>query len=64
MKKKHVEIAKDDLRGWVLPEALPAWERNGWTRVDDGSSESGDQPVADQANPTGDEPSVHEGGDQ
>ena len=25
---------------WVLPSAVPVWERNGWTAVDDRSSET------------------------
>lgn len=36
---QHVEIQKGELRGRVLPRSLPTWEANGWTRVDDGSSE-------------------------
>lgn len=48
MKKKYVEIANS--RGdhaKVMPSSVKLWERNGWTVVDDGSSETPDQ-VEDQ----------------
>lgn len=38
-KPKFVKITKDGLEGEVVKSALPAWERNGWTAVDDESSE-------------------------
>jgi len=34
-----VKIEKDGIEGEVTREALKAWERNGWTAVDDGSSD-------------------------
>jgi hypothetical protein len=33
-----ISITKDGETGQCMPSALPAWERNGWTRADDGSS--------------------------
>jgi len=38
-KQRFVKITKDDLQGECLPSAVDAWERNGWTVVDDGVSE-------------------------
>jgi|SoimicMinimDraft_3_1059731.scaffolds.fasta_scaffold599497_2 hypothetical protein len=34
-----ISITKDGETGQCMPSALPTWERNGWTRADDGSSE-------------------------
>jgi hypothetical protein len=39
MAVQRVKIAKDNMRAEVMPSAVPAWERNGWTVADDGSSE-------------------------
>jgi hypothetical protein len=36
---KRVKITKDGTEAYCMPVAVPAWERNGWTRADDGSSE-------------------------
>jgi hypothetical protein len=33
-----INITKGDETGQCMPSALPVWERNGWTRADDGSS--------------------------
>jgi hypothetical protein len=38
-RSKQIKITKDGEEGYALESALPAWERNGWTRADDGSSE-------------------------
>jgi hypothetical protein len=35
----RVKITKDGMDAEVMPTAVPAWERNGWTVADDGSSE-------------------------
>lgn len=59
-KAKTVQITKDDMTGYVLEKAVPAWERNGWTAVDDGSSESGEVPEAPPAKAD----QKNEGGDQ
>jgi len=40
MAQKEIKITKDDQEGFCMPSALAAWERNGWTRADDGSSEN------------------------
>lgn len=39
-KQKLVTIKNGDLESRVLPGSVAAWERNGWTAVDDGSSEA------------------------
>lgn len=48
-KLQTVKIEKDGITGEVTKESLKAWERNGWTAVDDGSSNqpesSGDDTV-------------------
>lgn len=46
-KPKKVKIKKDGVTGECLASAVTAWERNGWTVVDDGNSEtdSGNQTV-------------------
>jgi len=36
---KEVKITKGDQEGFCMEEAVGAWERNGWTRADDGSEE-------------------------
>lgn len=38
--KKTVTIAKGDIRAEVLPSSVQGWQENGWTLVDDGSSET------------------------
>ena len=41
MSKKMVEMAnKDGDHQKVMPSAVKVWQRNGWTVVDDGSSET------------------------
>jgi hypothetical protein len=35
---QQVKIVKDGQEGFCLESSFPAWERNGWTRADDGSS--------------------------
>jgi len=52
-KTKWIEITYDDQTARVLPESVPAWEENGWTVVEDGSSES--QPV-EKAEPAKSQP--------
>jgi hypothetical protein len=37
-KTKFAKIEKDGIEGECLPSAAKAWERDGWTVVDDGSS--------------------------
>jgi hypothetical protein len=49
-KTKMVKITKDDQEAEVLKSAVRAWERNGWTVVDDGDSE--DAPVAATGDPS------------
>jgi hypothetical protein len=39
--REQVHIVNGDIHGFCLPSALGAWESNGWTVVDDGSSETG-----------------------
>lgn len=46
MAQQQVRITKDDQEGYCLPESVAAWERNGWTRADDGSSEEAAAPQA------------------
>jgi hypothetical protein len=47
-KPKYIEIEKDGQKGKCLPSSLPAWERNGWTAVDDGTStEKDEEPTED-----------------
>ena len=51
-KQKQIKITfkgedGETQEGWVTEEALPGWEANGWTVVEDGSSESA--PVVTQA---------------
>lgn len=38
-RSKQIKITKDGEEGYALASSLPAWERNGWTVADDGSSE-------------------------
>ena len=43
---KQIKITKDGQEGYCLESSLKAWERNGWTRADDGSSEEEAQVTA------------------
>jgi hypothetical protein len=36
---KEVKITKDGQEGYCLESSVKAWERNGWTRADDGGNE-------------------------
>jgi hypothetical protein len=36
--EKQVKITKDDQEAVVMESSVKVWERNGWTRADDGSS--------------------------
>ena len=38
-KQREIEIEKDGQTASVLASAVEAWKRNGWTVVDDGSSD-------------------------
>lgn len=38
-KRKHVVIEMGGVTGKCLPSALEVWQRNGWTVVDDGTSQ-------------------------
>jgi len=38
-KHSYIQIQKGDLVAEVIPSAVRAWKRNGWTVVDDESSE-------------------------
>ena len=38
-KQQEVKIQKGDLVGTVLASSVATWKRNGWTVVDDGSSD-------------------------
>lgn len=42
---KEVQIRHEEtgLESTCLSESLPAWERAGWTLVDDGSSDAGEE---------------------
>jgi hypothetical protein len=55
-RSKQIKIVKDDQEGFCLESSLSAWERHGWTRADDGSSEEEAQvtqnPVETQAKAT------------
>ena len=53
MGRGQVKITKDDQEGMVTPESVAAWERNGWTRVDDGSSEQSAAPKQPDTNEEG-----------
>ncbi len=43
---QQIKITKDGEEGYVLRESVKAWERNGWTVADDGSSEEQDASTA------------------
>ena len=64
MKPKFVTIKKDDTEARCLASATDVWARHGWTVVDDGSSESGAQPVTAEASPNPEPTNQNEGGDQ
>ena len=49
-KLRFVKIEKDGIEAEVLPESVKAWERNGWTAVDDGSSEQAEAEAPENAN--------------
>jgi hypothetical protein len=38
-RSKQIKITNGDEEGYALESSLAMWERNGWTRADDGSSE-------------------------
>ena len=38
-RQQNVKITKDGEEGYCLESAVATWEKNGWTRADDGSSE-------------------------
>jgi hypothetical protein len=40
-KPTYVQIAKGDIIGSCTQESVESWERDGWTVVDDSSSETG-----------------------
>jgi hypothetical protein len=35
---KEIKVKKDDQEAVIQERSLPVYERNGWTRADDGSS--------------------------
>jgi len=43
--RRYVKLEKDGIEGECLPSAVEAWKRNGWTVVDDGTSEADEQAV-------------------
>jgi len=45
--RKMVSIKKDGVVAECMPEAVPVWEADGWTLVEDGSSggDESDQPL-------------------
>jgi hypothetical protein len=52
MAAKQVKITSEDgQEGFVMEESVRAWERHGWTRADDGSSEEAAAPQAPKAAP-------------
>lgn len=38
-RQQQIKITKDGEEGYCLESSVAAWERNGWTRADDGSSD-------------------------
>jgi hypothetical protein len=49
MSQREVKIVNEDgEEGFALESALPAWERRGWTRADDGSSEPEAEPAEEK----------------
>jgi len=65
-KRREVKISKDNVEASVEPQVVPAYEKRGWTVVDDGSSESGSKPVSEDTTAQTDAKPVtaNEGGDQ
>jgi hypothetical protein len=54
MSARYVKITKDGEEGQCMPSAAKAWEKHGWTVVDDGSSESAPEaPEVEPQTPTG-----------
>jgi len=43
--EKEVELTKDGLTATVMSSSAKAYERLGWTRTDDGSSEGSSAPA-------------------
>lgn len=55
MSRKQIKVEKDDVQAEIMPSARAAYQRNGWTVVEDGSSEEAPQQVefdADAWSPT------------
>lgn len=50
-KTKYVTIEKDGEQGQIMPASISVWEKNGWTVVDDGSSEADDTEQAEELAP-------------
>jgi hypothetical protein len=56
---QRVKITKDDAEAYVMPSAVEAWERNGWTAADDGSSE--EAPAGESVAPETQPPTAPDG---
>jgi len=55
MSAKQIKLTKDGEEGYCMESSVAAWERNGWTRADDGSSEEAkvtEHPLETQAETT------------
>ena len=53
-RQQQIKITNGDQEGFCVESSLPAWERNGWTRADDGGSEEAqvtEHPIETQAAP-------------
>ena len=51
MAKTNVKITNGDMEAWVTPGSAKAYERHGWTVVDDGSSEPEAAPAPETPEP-------------
>lgn len=53
---KQIKMTNGDQEGFCVEESVKAWENNGWTRADDGSSEEEaavtEKPLETQADAT------------
>jgi len=58
-REQRVKITKDDVEAYVMPSAVSAWERNGWTAADDGSTE--EAPAGESVAPETQPPTAPDG---
>lgn len=40
-RRQEVQLQKDDVTISVMPSSVPRYQKNGWTKVEDGSSDEG-----------------------